>query len=213
MQGEFERGRELHTRAAPDVHVTPAWRRPRPAWRCRRAGSSGARATSTRGSASCVRRLADLETLNDRAFYSTVAACLAQCLYVQGRFDEAESLCVDRTRGDRPRTTSSTSSLRMPRRLSSCPSRVGRGGARARTSARSRRADTTDIDFARAGRDSSSPKRRRSPGIARGSGRCGRRGARAPSTRRATSPRPHGARERLDDARRRACLIAVGGRC
>jgi tetratricopeptide (TPR) repeat protein len=37
--------------------------------------------------------LADLEALNDRAFYSTVAAYLAQCLYLQGHFDETRSLC------------------------------------------------------------------------------------------------------------------------
>jgi hypothetical protein len=92
MHGELERGRELQHRARQTfsdagLTTTAAGMSMSTAWIEQRAGDVEAWERVLRSG------LADLEALNDRAFYSTVAAYLAQCLYLQGHFDETRSLC------------------------------------------------------------------------------------------------------------------------
>ncbi|MEP7224455.1 MAG: adenylate/guanylate cyclase domain-containing protein, partial [Actinomycetota bacterium] len=93
MQGDIERARDLH-RAGRDTH--------------RAAGLMVSAAGMSMGAAGIEQRSGDLEAceralrsgleelaaLEERAFYATVAALLARCLFAQGRFEEVGELCT-----------------------------------------------------------------------------------------------------------------------
>jgi tetratricopeptide (TPR) repeat protein len=93
MQGDIERARDLN-RAARDTY--------------RAAGLAVSAARTAMGTAGIEQRAGDLEAceralrsgfeelaaLDARAFYPTVAAHLARCLFAQGRFEEVGELCT-----------------------------------------------------------------------------------------------------------------------
>ncbi len=140
---------------------------------------------------------------------------LAQCLYAQGRFDEARELCVGRTRGDARETTSSTSSTSdCRRRLPARARRVAstRPSALARASARARRRRRTSSSHARSraciARRGARARRRARRGAASSRPRRSRS-----TRRRATSPGAARAARAPRRARHRGRVIAVGGRC
>ncbi len=93
MQGDFEQARELHTfgrdfyRSA-GMAVSAAGATLHGAWIEQRSGDVSAWEEHLRTGYD------ELDALGNMAFFSTVAVYLAQCLYVQGRFDEARELCV-----------------------------------------------------------------------------------------------------------------------
>ena len=148
MHGELERGRALQHRARETFRdaglaTTAAGMSMSTAWIEQRAGDIEAWERVLRSG------LADLEALNDRAFYSTVAAYLAQCLYLQGHFDETRSLCIT-VREVSP--ANDVINFVYADFLEGCL--LARGGLHEEASALTRtalmRADTTDYYFARA---------------------------------------------------------------
>ena len=155
--------------------------------------------------------LADLEALNDRAFYSTVAAYLAQCLYLQGQFDETRSLCIT-VREVSP--ANDVINFVYADYLEGCL--LARDGLHEEASALARtalmRADTTDYYFARAESRLFLAEATSLAGNAERSGRVGRGGAGAVQCeRRSDRGRTHARTPRRP--RHRARLIVVGGRC
>jgi len=92
MQGDFDRARELYA-SGRDFYVSAGMRvaaggvTMHGSWIEERSGDLGAWEKLLRTG------YAELESLGNRAFFSTVAARLAQCLYLQGRFDEVRRLC------------------------------------------------------------------------------------------------------------------------
>jgi hypothetical protein len=148
MHGELDRGRELHLRARQafsDAGLTTsaAGMSMSTAWIHQRAGDLEAWERVLRSG------LAELEQLNDRAFSSTVAAYLAECVYLQGRFGEARSLCAT-VRELTPATD--VINFVYAEFLEGCL--FAREGLHEEADARGRqtiaRADTTDYYFARA---------------------------------------------------------------
>ena len=93
MRGEIDRGRVLHTEArdtyrAAGMALSAASIALHASWIEERSGDLDAWERVVRSG------IAELEALNERQYYSTVAARLAQCLYLQNRLDEAAELCV-----------------------------------------------------------------------------------------------------------------------
>jgi tetratricopeptide (TPR) repeat protein len=93
MRGEIDRGRVLYTEArdtyrAAGMAVSAASLALHASWIEERSGDLDAWERVVRSA------VAELESLNERQYYSTVAARLAQCLYLQNRLDEASALCV-----------------------------------------------------------------------------------------------------------------------
>ena len=93
MQGDFERARELYAFGrdfylSAGMEVSAAGVTMHGAWIEQRSGNLAAWEEALRSGYD------ELEALGNRAFFSTVAVYLAQCLYVQGRFDEARDLCA-----------------------------------------------------------------------------------------------------------------------
>lgn len=93
MRGEIDRGRVLNTEArdtyrAAGMAVSAASLALHASWIEERSGDLDAWERVVRSA------VAELESLNERQYYSTVAARLAQCLYLQNRLDEASALCV-----------------------------------------------------------------------------------------------------------------------
>ena len=93
MQGEFEQARELYAfgrdfyRSA-GMAVSAAGATLHGAWIEQRSGDVAAWEALLRLG------FEDLQALGNQAFFSTVAVYLAQCMYVQGRFDEVRDLCA-----------------------------------------------------------------------------------------------------------------------
>jgi len=93
MQGDFEQARELYAfgqdfyRSAGMV-VSAAGVKMHGAWIEHRAGDLAAWEELLRSGAD------ELEALGNQAFFSTVTVYLAECLYMQGRFDEVRELCA-----------------------------------------------------------------------------------------------------------------------
>ena len=148
MHGELDRGRELQLRARQmfsdaGLTTTAAGMSMSTAWIHQRAGDLEAWERVLRSG------LTELEALNDRAFSSTVAAHLAECVYLQGRYDEAGSLCVT-VREVTPATD--VINFVYAEFLEGCL--LAREGFHEEAGARARqalaRADTTDFYFARA---------------------------------------------------------------
>jgi class 3 adenylate cyclase/tetratricopeptide (TPR) repeat protein len=148
MHGEVDRGRELQRRARgtfsdAGLTTTAAGMSMSTAWIEQRAGDVEAWERALRDG------LDELEALNDRAFYSTVAAYLAECVYLQGRFDEAKRLCTI-VREASP--ANDVINFVYAEFLEGCL--LAREGRHDEAAARARqaleRADATDYNFARA---------------------------------------------------------------
>ncbi len=95
MKGDFDRGRELHARGAPDLS------------RCgddpdsaagiamgEAHGSSGSPAIDAAAESVLREGIASLESIGDRAFYPTAALQLATILYAQERYEEVREWCA-----------------------------------------------------------------------------------------------------------------------
>jgi tetratricopeptide (TPR) repeat protein len=88
MEGDFEQARELYVLGrdfyrSAGMAVSAAGATLHGAWIEERAGDLGAMENVLRSG------FDELRALGNQAFFSTVAIRLAQCLYLQGRFDEA----------------------------------------------------------------------------------------------------------------------------
>jgi hypothetical protein len=93
MQGEFERARELYAFGrdfylSAGMDVSAAGVTMHGAWIEQRAGDIAAWERVLRTG------YEEMEALGNRAFFSTIAIYLAQCLFVQSRLDEVRGLCA-----------------------------------------------------------------------------------------------------------------------
>ena len=93
MQGDFEQARELYGFGrdfylSAGMAVSAAGATLHGAWIEHRSGDVSAWEERLRSGYD------ELQALGNMAFFSTVAVYLAQCLYVQGRFDDARELCA-----------------------------------------------------------------------------------------------------------------------
>jgi class 3 adenylate cyclase/tetratricopeptide (TPR) repeat protein len=93
MRGDIATGRELNRQARQTLRdagqlTTSAGMSLSTAWIEERAGDRPAAEATLRAA------LDELGQLGDRAFRSTVAASLAECVYLEGRIDEARELCA-----------------------------------------------------------------------------------------------------------------------
>jgi class 3 adenylate cyclase/tetratricopeptide (TPR) repeat protein len=93
MQGDFEQARELYAfgrdfYVSAGMAVSAAGATLHGAWIEHRSGDLSAWEEHLRSGYD------ELDGLGNMAFFSTVAVYLAQCLYVQGRFEDARELCA-----------------------------------------------------------------------------------------------------------------------
>ena len=148
MQGDLDKGRELHrgakeTFAEAGLVTTAAGMSMSAAWIEQRAGDLKAWEESLRSG------LAELGAFGDRNFYPTVAGYLAQCLYLQGHFDEARDLCATvRQVSPADDVINFVYADLVEGGLLAQEGSYGEAAAQARRSVE--RADTTDYNFARA---------------------------------------------------------------